>query len=82
LRGVTVSEATPMTLADEPVSRAAVYTRISRDFTGAVAGVARQEQDCREKAASLGWEVAEVFSDNDTSAYSGKRRPRYEAMLG
>jgi len=71
-----------MTLADEPVSRAAVYTRISRDFTGAVAGVARQEQDCREKAASLGWEVAEVFSDNDTSAYSGKRRPRYEAMLG
>ena len=25
--------------------------------------------------------VAEVFVDNDVSAYSGKRRPRYEALL-
>lgn len=64
------------------MSRAAIYTRISRDFTGAGAGVARQEQDCREKATSLGWEVAEVYSDNDASAYSGKRRPQYESMLG
>jgi len=61
--------------------RAAVYTRISRDFTGAGAGVARQEQDCREKAHALGWDVAEVYADNDISAYSGKRRPRYEAIL-
>lgn len=41
----------------------------------------RQEQDCRELAARLGWTVVEVFCDNDLSAYSGKRRPRYQAML-
>nr|WP_231982415.1 recombinase family protein [Mycobacterium sp. E787] len=46
-------------------------------------GVARQEQDCRELAARLGLTVADdhVYVDNDTSAYSGKRRPGFEAML-
>ena len=44
-------------------------------------GVERQEQDCRELGARLGWTVVEVFADNDLSAYSGKRRPRYRAML-
>jgi site-specific DNA recombinase len=61
--------------------RAAIYCRISHDKTGAGLGVERQEQDCRELAARLGWSVTEVFCDNDLSAYSGKRRPRYRAML-
>lgn len=61
--------------------RAAIYCRISHDKTGAGLGVERQEQDCRELAARLGWSVTEVFCDNDLSAYSGKRRPRYQAML-
>ena len=61
--------------------RAAIYCRISQDKTGAGLGVERQEQDCRELAAHLGWLVVEVFCDNDLSAYSGKRRPRYHAML-
>lgn len=61
--------------------RAAVYVRISRDLTGEGAGVARQEQDCRAKALSLGWDVEQVFNDNDISAYSGKIRPGYRAML-
>lgn len=61
--------------------RAAIYCRISHDKTGAGLGVERQEQDCRELAARLGWSVVEVFCDNDLSAYSGKRRPRYQAML-
>jgi site-specific DNA recombinase len=61
--------------------RAAIYCRISQDKTGAGLGVERQEQDCRELAAHLGWLVVEVCCDNDLSAYSGKRRPRYHAML-
>lgn len=61
--------------------RAAIYTRISRDRTGDGAGVARQEEDCRAKATSLGYEVARVFTENDTSAYSKKPRPQYLAML-
>jgi site-specific DNA recombinase len=43
--------------------------------------VARQEQDCRELAARLHLQVTEVYVDNDTSAYSGKRRPGFEDML-
>jgi site-specific DNA recombinase len=44
-------------------------------------GVERQEQDCREIAEQNGWPVTEVFVDNDLSAFSGKRRPRFEALL-
>jgi DNA invertase Pin-like site-specific DNA recombinase len=32
-------------------------------------------------AAALGWDVVEVYEDNDIGAYSGKRRPAYERML-
>ena len=60
---------------------AAIYVRISRDKVGAGLGVERQETDCRELAARLGWAVVEVFADNDLSAYSGKARPRYRTML-
>ncbi|MBX7445450.1 MULTISPECIES: recombinase family protein [unclassified Arthrobacter] len=60
---------------------AAIYCRISKDREGAGLGVQRQEQDCRELAASLGWTVTQVFTDNDISAYSGKRRPEYESLL-
>jgi site-specific DNA recombinase len=61
--------------------RAAIYTRISSDREGQERGVARQEQDCRELADRLGWEVAGSYSDNDTSASSGKRRPGWEQLL-
>ena len=60
---------------------AAVYVRISRDRAGAGLGVDRQEQDCRELAAQLGWTVVDVYPDNDLSAYSGKPRPQYRRML-
>lgn len=62
-------------------ARAAVYCRISRDREGAGLGVATQEHDCRELAESLGWPVVAVYTDNDISAYSGKRRPGYQAIL-
>jgi site-specific DNA recombinase len=61
--------------------RAAIYTRISRDREGAGLGVDRQEQDCRDLADRLGWTVVTVYRDNDLSAYSGKPRPGYLALL-
>jgi DNA invertase Pin-like site-specific DNA recombinase len=58
-----------------------IYCRISRDRKGAGLGVTRQEADCRELAARLGLSVTEVYVDNDLSAYSGKKRPGYLALL-
>jgi site-specific DNA recombinase len=60
---------------------AAIYCRISRDRVGAGLGVDRQLTDCQELAARLGWTVAAVHTDNDISAYSGKPRPGYRALL-
>ena len=60
---------------------AAIYARISRDAEDKKEGVDRQVAECRKLPASLGWEVAGVFVDNDISAYSGKVRPQYRAML-
>jgi site-specific DNA recombinase len=61
--------------------KAAIYCRISRDRDGAGLGVDRQEVECREHAASLGWTVVAVLVDNDVSAYSGKVRPAYRTLL-
>ncbi|OZF39949.1 serine recombinase [Rhodococcus sp. 14-2496-1d] len=61
--------------------KVATYTRISSDPTGRALGVERQAEDCEKLAEGLGWEVSKRFSDNDISAYSGKRRPGYEALL-
>lgn len=60
---------------------AGVYVRISRDRAGAGLGVQRQEEDCRALAARLGWEVGEVYVDNDLSAFTGKPRPAFDRML-
>lgn len=48
---------------------------------GAGLGVERQESDCRDLAERLGWTIVAVHSDNDMSAYSGKPRPGYLALL-
>jgi DNA invertase Pin-like site-specific DNA recombinase len=61
--------------------KAAIYCRISRDRVGAELGVDRQRDDCRALAYQLEWPVADVYKDNDTSAYSGKRRKNYERLL-
>jgi site-specific DNA recombinase len=63
------------------IINAAIYVRISRDREGAGLGVERQEADCRALANRLGWNVITTFADNDISAYSGKVRPQYRAML-
>ncbi len=63
-------------------ARAAIYTRISRDNKeGSGLGVERQLQDCRKLAERLNLTIVQEYSDNDTSAYSGRRRPGYDQML-
>jgi DNA invertase Pin-like site-specific DNA recombinase len=62
-------------------TRAVIYCRISQDRTGAGLGVERQRQDCEALAERNGWDVVEVYVDNDVSAYSGKKRKDYSRML-
>jgi DNA invertase Pin-like site-specific DNA recombinase len=60
----------------------AIYARISLDKTGAGLGVDRQIEDCLELGRKLGLKGEPViYSDNDISASSGKRRPEYERLL-
>lgn len=59
----------------------ALYTRISQDRIGAGLGVDRQQDICEKWAANRGLVIGERFVDNDLSAYSGKPRPGYKAML-
>src|SRR5262245_48579300 len=61
--------------------RAAIYCRISQDRAGAGLGVARQESDCREWAERHGWPLADIYIDDDISAYRGKNRPEYRRLL-
>ena len=64
-----------------PAVKAGVYTRISWDPSGQRAGVERQRADCEEHCLARGWDVVEVFCDNDASAYGRKPRRAYERML-
>jgi len=61
--------------------RAAIYCRISLDRAGEGLGVERQETLCRKLAAERGWQVVEVYIDNDQSAFSGKARPAYDRLM-
>ena len=60
---------------------AAIYARISQDRTGEGLGVRRQIADCEAEAERRGWPVAEVYVDDDISAYSGAHRPGYAKLL-
>ncbi len=61
--------------------RAAIYLRQSKDTAGTGLAVERQNKDCQKLAADRGWTVVATFTDNDTSASTGKRRPGYEQIL-
>lgn len=63
------------------MTRAAIYCRISLDKTGQALGVTRQEEDCRALVEHLGWELLDVYVDNDISATTGKVRPSYRRLL-
>lgn len=66
---------------DDKRRSAAIYTRISKDRNGESLGVDRQEKACRKLASAMGARVVGVYSDNDISAFSGKRRPDFERLL-
>jgi site-specific DNA recombinase len=66
--------------AKAPIA-AGIYCRISKDDAGDLLGVKRQESDARKLCERKGWPVAQVFVDDDVSAWSGRRRPAYEDML-
>jgi site-specific DNA recombinase len=68
------------TMPTSKARRAAIYCRISSDRDGDRLGVGRQEKLCRDLVAARGWTVAAVYVDDDVSAYSGRRRPSFEAM--
>lgn len=55
---------------------------MSVDREGAGLGVRRQEDDCRALCERKDWRVAEVYADNDVSAYSGKPRPAWNRLIG
>lgn len=66
--------------------RCFVYARISEDREGAHLATERQTDDCRELAERLStpqveYKIVKIFEDNDLSAYTGKPRPGYKAML-
>lgn len=63
------------------VLKVAIYVRISEDSEGKSLGVQRQEAECRALVQARGWEVGEVFVDNDKSATTGKVRPAFERLL-
>ncbi|MCA1570069.1 MAG: recombinase family protein, partial [Chloroflexi bacterium] len=60
--------------------RAVIYARISSDTERQGLGVARQEADCRRHAEQQGWTVTTILTENDRSAYRGKR-PEYAKLL-
>jgi site-specific DNA recombinase len=64
-----------------PRTRVAIYVRISSDPKGTGLGVKRQERECRELCRRLGLTIVAVFVDDDRSAFSGRPRPEYIAML-
>jgi DNA invertase Pin-like site-specific DNA recombinase len=66
---------------DERV-RAAIYCRISLSVMGDTTKVDDQEEQCREVARRLGWEVVEVLKDNSRSAWQrNRKRDGWDAML-
>lgn len=64
-----------------PPAAAAVYARISLDRDATALGVKRQKEDCLALAAHLGWQVAEVYTDNSVSASKGVARPEFNRMM-
>ena len=68
-------------MGDESTVKAGIYCRISQDRAGDELGVERQREDCERLAEKHRWAVAEVFVDDDRSAYSGKPRPGYNRLL-
>ena len=61
--------------------RAACYCRISSDPKDKREGVDRQREDTATLCELKGWQVADVYVDNDRSASNGKGRPEWDRLL-
>ena len=62
--------------------RAAVYCRMSLARDDDTTKVDAQEKICRELCERRGWEVRDVYSDNNRSAWQKNRsRPQWDRML-
>ena len=62
---------------------AAIYARLSRNRTPDERdSTRRQIESCKKLAKANGLNVTHVLVDDDISAYSGKRRPSYQQLLG
>lgn len=57
------------------------YARISRDPSERRVGVQRQRREVTELAERLDLTIDTWHEDNDASAYSGKARPQFDALL-
>src|SRR5258708_15826181 len=66
-----------------PVTRAAIYTRISLDLAGDAHGVGNQDDACDRHAGARGFVVEDRhrYCDNDISASNGKHRPGYAGLM-
>jgi len=62
--------------------RAIIYTRVSQDKHGTGRSVAEQETECRREVERRGWELVDVFTDNDRSAsqHAKKGRPSWASL--
>ncbi|HUY25341.1 MAG TPA: recombinase family protein [Candidatus Saccharimonadales bacterium] len=59
-----------------------IYARISTDSEHLGLGVGRQEDDARTISRLRGWDVTDVYVDNDVSAFITRViRPEFERML-
>jgi site-specific DNA recombinase len=60
----------------------AIYTRLSESRDGEQTATGRQEADARTLATERGWEIGEVYSDVDLSAFNRRvRRPGFEQLV-
>ena len=63
----------------EPVKRAIIYARQSKDSED---GIDRQLEKCLKLIADRGWDLVHApFTDNDVSATKRRKRPAYELAM-
>jgi DNA invertase Pin-like site-specific DNA recombinase len=60
--------------------RAFGYVRLSKEDADSTSPQ-RQRQRIERLCAERGWELLETFEDIDISAFKGKHRPGFEAMM-
>jgi DNA invertase Pin-like site-specific DNA recombinase len=63
------------------MTTATIYVRQSKDRSGEGLAVERQEAQCRDLCARLGFDVGPVYRDNNRSATNGKPRRAFDEML-